>query len=318
MTSPWVNDSNAALLTDLYELTMLQSYFDEGMNDIAVFDLFIRRLPDNRNYFVACGLEHALHYLETFSFLAEAVESLRSVDRFSEAFLNSLRGLRFKGDAYAVPEGTLIFPNEPILEIVAPLPQAQIVETFLMTVHTVQRIRLAVQQESPLRIHGIISQAERLLDRSCWASYDHRYDSFARTPTLSRWQRVSRKSGAGCDPQRRCGRRARLSSARPSRNQMARSVWSAWSLLPLSNRATHPTAGASSTHSIRFARHDRPCHPSVQFAPYPPKICAKKQDFRLYYSARRGRARSPDFCRIARPSGALRTGPPYHSENCCI
>ena len=76
-------------------------------------------------------------------------------------------------------------------------------------------------------------------------------------------------------------------SARRSRNQTARSVWSAWSLLPLSNRATHPTAGASSTHSIRLAKHDRPCHPSVQFAPYPPKICAKKQDFRLYYSARR-------------------------------
>src|SRR5438093_5478524 len=81
--------------------------------------------------------------------------------------------------------------------------------------------------------------------------------------------------------------RARLSPGRHNRNQTARSVWSAWSLLPLSNRATHPTAGASSTHSIRFARHDCPCHPSVQFAPYPPKICAKKQDFRLYYSARR-------------------------------
>src|SRR5437773_9634703 len=81
--------------------------------------------------------------------------------------------------------------------------------------------------------------------------------------------------------------RPRLSPGRHNRNQTARSVWSAWSLLPLSNRATHPTAGASSTHSIRFARHDRPCHPSVQFAPYPPKICAKKQDFRLYYSARR-------------------------------
>jgi len=126
MTSPWVNDSNAALLTDLYELTMLQSYFDQGMNDIAVFDLFIRRLPDNRNYFVACGLEHVLDYLETFSFSADAVTHLRSLDRFSEAFLDSLSGLRFNGDVYAVPEGTVIFPNEPILEVLAPLPQAQI------------------------------------------------------------------------------------------------------------------------------------------------------------------------------------------------
>ena len=66
MSSAWVNDSNAALLTDLYELTMLQSYFDESMNGIAVFDLFIRRLPENRNYFVACGLDHVLDYLEAF------------------------------------------------------------------------------------------------------------------------------------------------------------------------------------------------------------------------------------------------------------
>src|SRR5439155_26550289 len=85
------------------------------------------------------------------------------------------------------------------------------------------------------------------------------------------------------------GARARLATGRHNRNQTAPSVWSAWSVLPLSNRATQPTAGASSTHSIRFARHDRPCHPSVQFAPYPPKICAKKQDFRLYYPARRPR-----------------------------
>jgi len=132
MTSPWVNDSNAALLTDLYELTMLQSYFDEGMQDQAVFDLFVRRLPSTRNYLVACGLEHVLHYLETVSFSAEAIEYLRSVNRFSDPFLESLRQFRFTGDVYAVPEGTFIFPNEPLIEIAAPLPQAQLVETFMM------------------------------------------------------------------------------------------------------------------------------------------------------------------------------------------
>lgn len=132
MTSPWVSDSNAALLTDLYELTMLQAYFDAGMNDTAVFDLFIRRLPPNRNYFVACGLEHVLHYLETFSFSAEAIAYLRSLNRFSDSFLEALRQLKFTGDVYAAPEGTVVFPNEPILEIAAPLPQAQIVETFVM------------------------------------------------------------------------------------------------------------------------------------------------------------------------------------------
>ncbi len=127
-----MNDSNAVLLTDLYELTMLQSYFDEGMNDVAVFDLFMRRLPANRNYLVACGLEHVLHYLETFSFSPEAIEYLRSLNRFSNAFLESLHQFRFTGDVYAVPEGTAIFANEPLIEVIAPLPQAQIIETFLM------------------------------------------------------------------------------------------------------------------------------------------------------------------------------------------
>lgn len=132
MTSPWVSDSNAALLTDLYELTMLQSYFDHGMNDTSVFDLFIRRLPRNRNYLVACGLEHVLHYLESLAFSDEAIEYLRSLSRFSDAFLDSLRQFRFTGDMYAVPEGTAVFANEPLIEVVAPLPEAQFVETFLM------------------------------------------------------------------------------------------------------------------------------------------------------------------------------------------
>jgi nicotinate phosphoribosyltransferase len=129
---PWVSDSNAALLTDLYELTMLQSYFDEGMNGPAVFDLFIRRLPSTRNYFVACGLEHVLHYLESLTFSDEAIDYLRSINRFSGPFLENLRQFRFTGDVYAVPEGTVVFANEPLIEIVAPLPQAQLVETFLM------------------------------------------------------------------------------------------------------------------------------------------------------------------------------------------
>ena len=131
-TSHWVNDSNVGLLADLYELNMLQSYFDEGMNDIAVFDLFIRRLPPNRNYLVACGLEHVLHYFESLSFSSEAIAYLRSLNKFSGAFLESLRGFRFTGDAYAVSEGTVVFANEPIVEVIAPLPQAQLVETFLM------------------------------------------------------------------------------------------------------------------------------------------------------------------------------------------
>jgi nicotinate phosphoribosyltransferase len=132
MTLPWVDDSNAAIFTDLYELTMLQAYFDAGMHETAVFDFFMRRLPANRNYFIACGLEHVLHYLETLEFTPDAIDYLRSLNRFSSTFLESLRDFRFTGDIYAVPEGTAVFVNEPLIEVVAPLPQAQIVETFLM------------------------------------------------------------------------------------------------------------------------------------------------------------------------------------------
>ena len=144
--TPWVNDSNAVLLTDLYELNMLQSYFDEGMNDVAVFDMFIRRLPSNRNYFVACGLEHVLHYLESLTFTSEAIDYLRSINRFSDPFLESLREFRFAGDVYAIPEGTFVFANEPLIEIVAPLPQAQLIETFVM--NQIQLATLAASKAS--------------------------------------------------------------------------------------------------------------------------------------------------------------------------
>jgi nicotinate phosphoribosyltransferase len=146
MTSPWVQDSNASLLTDLYELTMLQSYFDQGMNDVAVFDLFIRRLAPNRNYFVVCGLEHVLRYLETFSLSDEAIRYLRQLHRFSDPFLDSLPEFHFTGDVYAVPEGTFVFADEPLIEIVAPLREAQFVETFLM--NQVQLATIAASKAS--------------------------------------------------------------------------------------------------------------------------------------------------------------------------
>jgi nicotinate phosphoribosyltransferase len=128
----WVNDSNAALLTDLYELTMLQAYFEEGMEKESVFDLFARRLPENRNYLVACGLDDVLRYLETLSFPAEAIAGRQRLGRFSERFLERLAKLRFSGDVFAVPEGALVFGGEPLVEVVAPLPEAQLAETFLM------------------------------------------------------------------------------------------------------------------------------------------------------------------------------------------
>ncbi len=121
-----------ALFTDLYELTMLQAYFAEGMTGEAVFSLFVRRLPSRRNFLLACGLEEVLDYLETLRFTDEDLDYLKSLKTFSDDFLDRLRSFRFGGDVYAVPEGTPVFANEPILEVVAPLPQAQLIETFVM------------------------------------------------------------------------------------------------------------------------------------------------------------------------------------------
>ncbi len=128
----WADDSNAALFTDLYELTMLQAYFEYGMQEEAVFSLFVRRLPDSRNFLLACGLEQALHYLENLRFDAECLAYLASLDRFSGRFLDWLGRLRFTGDAFAMAEGTPVFENEPLIEIVAPIAEAQLAETFVM------------------------------------------------------------------------------------------------------------------------------------------------------------------------------------------
>jgi nicotinate phosphoribosyltransferase len=121
-----------ALLTDLYELTMLQAYFAEEMNDRAVFSLFVRRLPERRNYLLACGLDDVLTFLETLRFDQPALAYLDSLGRFSADFLQFLEQLRFTGDVHAVPEGTPVFANEPILEIAAPITEAQVVESFVM------------------------------------------------------------------------------------------------------------------------------------------------------------------------------------------
>ncbi|SCX80529.1 nicotinate phosphoribosyltransferase [Thiohalorhabdus denitrificans] len=128
----WVTADNAALLTDLYELTMLQAYHREGLQDTAVFDLFVRKLPPNRGFLLAAGLETALDYLENLHFPAEALEYLGSLGQFSDAFLDYLAGFRFTGEVRAVPEGSPVFPDEPLLEVIAPLPEAQLAETFLL------------------------------------------------------------------------------------------------------------------------------------------------------------------------------------------
>ncbi len=132
--SKWnkIEPSELALFTDFYELTMLQAYFEEGMTEEAVFSLFVRRLPARRNFLLACGLDTVLGYLESLRFGDDALAYLASLGKFSDHFLEWLRDFRFTGDVYAVPEGTPVFANEPLLELVAPIQQAQLVETFVM------------------------------------------------------------------------------------------------------------------------------------------------------------------------------------------
>ncbi len=121
-----------ALLTDLYELTMAQSYFQEGRNATATFSLFTRKYPSNRGYFVSCGLESVLHYLEDFRFTPGAIDRLHNSGIFSDEFLEYLRGLRFSGSVRAMPEGRIFFCNEPVIEVTAPIIEAQLVETFII------------------------------------------------------------------------------------------------------------------------------------------------------------------------------------------
>ena len=125
-------DGSLALFTDLYQLTMLQAYFEERMTERAVFSLFVRRLPPNRNFLVACGLDTVLDYLETLRFSQQDLSYLGTLKIFSDRFLEWLADFSFTGNVHAVLEGTVVFANEPILEVEAPLPEAQLIETYVM------------------------------------------------------------------------------------------------------------------------------------------------------------------------------------------
>lgn len=123
-----MNLDSGALLTDLYQLTMLQGYFEARMEEPAVFEFFVRRLPPNRNFLIAAGLEQVLEFLEGFQFTPRELEGL-TTGKFHPDFVRFLGNLRFTGDVHAMPEGTIFFADEPILRVTAPMPQAQIVET---------------------------------------------------------------------------------------------------------------------------------------------------------------------------------------------
>ncbi len=122
------------LCTDLYELTMAQSYLENGKTGRAVFSLFTRKLPQNRNFLVSCGLETLIESIGRFRFTDRELRYLKGLGRFSDDFLGYLKDYRFEGDIYAIPEGRVVFQNEPIVQVEAPLPDAQILETLLINV----------------------------------------------------------------------------------------------------------------------------------------------------------------------------------------
>ncbi|OGA51593.1 MAG: nicotinate phosphoribosyltransferase [Betaproteobacteria bacterium RIFCSPLOWO2_12_FULL_62_13] len=127
-----MNPLSSALLTDLYQLTMLHTYYVRGMGESAVFEFFIRKLPPDRNFMMAAGLEQAIEYLERLRFGPEELEWVAKSGLFSTDFVRHLEALRFTGEVHAMPEGTIFFPNEPILRVIAPMPQAQLVESRLI------------------------------------------------------------------------------------------------------------------------------------------------------------------------------------------
>jgi len=157
-----------ALLTDLYELNMAASYLRRDMTGPATFSLFVRNLPERWGFLVACGLQGCLEFLESLRFTDEDLEYLRESQEFPEETIDSFRDLRFTGEVWAIPEGRLLFPDEPLLEVTAPLPEAQLVETYLLNQVTYQtaiaskaaRCRIAAPDKAMVdfafrRVHGV-------------------------------------------------------------------------------------------------------------------------------------------------------------------
>ena len=124
---------NYTMLTDFYELTMANGYFKEGMKDkIAYFDMFFRKVPDGAGFAVMAGVEQLIEYLSNLKFEPEDIEYLRTKNMFDEDFLDYLANFKFECDVWAIPEGTPIFPNEPIVTVRGPIIQAQFVETMIL------------------------------------------------------------------------------------------------------------------------------------------------------------------------------------------
>lgn len=128
-----MTERNLTMLTDFYEFTMANGYFEKGMgNRRAYFDMFFRRVPDGGGYAIMAGVEQLISYFKNLRFTEEDIAYLRRRKCFSEAFLNYLRDFKFECDVWAVPEGTPVFPGEPLVTVAGPMIQAQFVETMVL------------------------------------------------------------------------------------------------------------------------------------------------------------------------------------------
>lgn len=128
-----MNNQRLELVADFYEYTMANGYFNKNMEDrVAYFDVFFRKVPDEGGYAIVAGLEQVINYIRNVSFDEEDISYLRKQNKFTEEFLNYLENFRFTGDIWAIPEGTVVFPNEPLITVKAPIIQAQLLETMLL------------------------------------------------------------------------------------------------------------------------------------------------------------------------------------------
>lgn len=157
---------NMAMLCDFYEFTMSNGYFKNGFYKKNVyFDVFFRKVPDNGGFAIMAGLEQAIEYIRELHFEDEDIEYLKSKGIFDEQFLEYLRNFKFSGDVYAIPEGTPIFPNEPVMTIKAPAIEAQLVETFLLSQSIIRRsLRQRLTELSvPLRAEPYLNSVHAVL-----------------------------------------------------------------------------------------------------------------------------------------------------------
>ena len=180
--SLFITDENIGLVTDLYQLTMAAGYFQNNVDSTATFELFVRKLPEGRSFLVAAGLEQALHYLKTLKFSDGAIDYVRRHPSFTDVkaeFFDYLRDFRFRGDVWAIPEGTVAFAEEPLLRVTASIIETQLVETYLLSTINFQtliaskaaRVVLAargrdVSDFGSRRAHG--PQAGVLAARACY------------------------------------------------------------------------------------------------------------------------------------------------------